>query len=326
MTRRTARAVAALTLAALLVAPLLGAAVGPVGGHGNHVTARSQVSADGSVVVESLFVLDGGYLVLHEGSQRGDPVGHVRLDQGGHRGVTVQTDEDWWASQEGAAPLVAVLHRDAEGGDDFDPSVDTPVSAFGSVASSSFTVGKGDAPVNLVATKFSGHGVEDAVTVPRVELDRDGYVVVRAEADGGPGEVVGHSAVAAGNHSDVEVPVDADALGEDGETVYLWVSLVRDDGDGAYGEGDEPVVVGDDPVRSRIQATLGGGNGSLDVGVNTPTATTDSTDGAATDSTANGSDDADGDDSDEGTSMPAVGVVGTVAAVLAAVALGVRRR
>jgi hypothetical protein len=326
MTRRIPRALVALALAALLVAPLLGTAVGPAAGHGNHVTARPQISPDGSVVVESLFVLDGGYLVLHEGSQRGDPVGHVRLDQGGHRGVTVQVEEDWWASQDETVPLVAVLHRDAERGDDFDPEVDTPVSAFGSVASSSFTVGKGDAPVNLVATKFSGHGVDDAVTVPRVELDGDGYVVVRAEEDGGPGEIVGHAAVEAGNHSDVEVPVDSDALGSDGETVYLWVSVVRDDGDGSYGEADEPVVVGGDPVQSRIQGTLGGDGGELTVGVNTPTDTTsgDATDGGTTDSEANGP--ATTDSGGEGTSMPAVGVLGTVAAVLAGVILGVRRQ
>lgn len=327
MTRGVPRALAALALAALLVAPLLGAAVGPAGGHGNHVTVRPQVSPDGSVVVESLFVLDGGYLVLHAGSQRGDPVGHVRLDQGGHRGVTVQVDEDWWASQGETVPLVAVLHRDAERGDEFDPEVDTPLSAFGSVASSSFQVGKGDAPVTLVATKFSGHGVDDAVTVPRVALDEDGYVVVRTEEDGGPGEVVGHAAVEAGDHSDVDVPVDRDALGSDGETVSLWVSVVRDDGDGAYGEEDEPVTVGGDPVQSRIQATLGGDGEDLSVGVNTPSETTASdgaTGGEASDGGTN--DSATTDSGGEGTSMPGVGVLGAVAALLAAVILGVRRR
>lgn len=324
MTRRTARALAALTLAALVVVPLVGAAVAPAGGHGNHVTARSQVSPDGSVVVESLFVLDGGYLVLHEGNQRGDPVGHVRLDQGGHRGVTVRTDEEWWASQDGVVPLVAVLHRDAEPGDEFDPEVDTPVSAFGSVASSSFAVEKGDAAVNLVATKFSGHAVDDSVTVPRVALGEDGYLVVRTEDDGGPGEVVGHAAVEAGNHSDVAVPVDREALGSDGDTVYLWVSVVRDDGDGSYDEGDEPVTVGDDPVRSRIQATLGADGGESTVGVNTPTATTGD---ATSDERTNDSGDAGGDGSGGGgTSTPAVGVLGTLVAVLAAVVLGVRRR
>jgi hypothetical protein len=60
--------------------------------------------------------------------------------------------------------------------------------------------------------------------------------------------------------------------------------------------------------------------------VNTLTDTTngDATDGGTTDSGTNGP--ATTDSGGEGTSMPAVGVLGTVAAVLAGVILGVRRR
>ncbi|WP_135534449.1 DUF7282 domain-containing protein [Halostella pelagica] len=323
--RRSAVVVVALML---VVAPLLGIGSAPADAHGNHVTAGSQVAADGTVVVEELFILENGYLVIHERDD-GDPgkiLGHVAIESGYHRGVSVSLDESWWDTAADNESLVAVLHRDAEGGDEFDPDADTPVSAFGSLAGAEFDVREGDKPVSVVATSFEGHAVEDSVTVPRVQLADDGYLVVRANEEGEPGEVIGRERLEGGTHENTTVPVDREMLTGNDSTVYLWVSVYNDDGDGAFdAERDDPVTVAGSPVQSRIVAQLNATESDMSVGVNTPEPTT--TGAATSHDTTGASDDAnDGTSGGEETDTPAVGVVGTVVAVLLGLLLAGRRR
>jgi hypothetical protein len=332
------RHAAIITTALLLaVSPLLGFGAAPADAHGTHITAGPQVSADGTVVVEEAFLLERGYLVIHEndGGEPGEIIGHTALGEGYHRGVTVSLDESWWADAAETESVVAVLHRDDESGDEFEPEVDTPLSSFGSVAGAEFAVRNGDSPVNVIASSFSGHPVQDTVTVPRTRLADEGYLVVRANDDGEPGEVVGHQSLEAGTHESATVPVDRDALPTNGTNVYLWVTVYRDDGDGAFdAENDDPVTVAESPVQSRIVAVLNATEEDMSVGVNTPESTT--TDPATSEDTTSPSDgEIDGttggsetDDATGGneTGMPAVGVVGTLVAVLAGILLAVRRR
>lgn len=334
MTGRRAAVAAGVLL--LVVAPTLGVLTAPADAHGNHVTARNQVSGDGTVVVESLFLLEGGYLAVHEndGGEPGEVLGYVAVDQGYHRGVGVDVDESWWDSADGNESLVAVLHRDAEPGDEFDPAVDTPISSFGDVAGAEFAVRKGDGSVNVVATRYTGHSVDGSVTIPSAALADDGHLVVRSDDGGEAGEVVGHRSLPAGEHENVTVEVDDDAVPENGTSVYLWVTAYRDDGDGTFdAERDDPVTVAGSPVGSRLVATGGNGSdGGLDVGLNTPESTTtdattgsgdaDAGTGSTTDDGTTPSDDATGGD----TGMPGVGVVGTIVAVAAGALLAARRR
>jgi len=324
MSRR--RRVSAVLLAAVLVAPLVGAAAVPAGGHGNHLTAGAQVSGDGSVVVEQLFLLERGYLVIHEsdGGDPGEVVGHVALESGYHRDVPVRVADDWWAGASGNESLVAVLHDDAEAGDEFDPERDEPLYSLGTLAADEFPVRAGEGSVNLVATSLSGHAVTDSLTVPAARLAEESHLVVRAADDetGDPGEVLGSTSLDAGSHRNASVPVDRQSLPGNDTRVSLWVTVYADDGDGEFDlERDDPVRVGESPVQSRVSATVGADGddgGGLDVGVNTATPTTaaadDATEASATDSGAGG------------TSMPAVGVVGTLVAVSAGLLLALRRR
>ncbi|WP_121821521.1 DUF7282 domain-containing protein [Halostella salina] len=324
------RAVATL-LAIAVVAPLAGPVVAPAGGHGNHLTARAQVSGDGSVVVEQLFLLEDGYVAIHEsdGGDPGEVVGHRKLTSGYHRNVAVAVDQSWWESTSGNTSLVAVLHDDAEDGDEFDPETDSTLFSLGTLAADEFAVRQGDGSVTVVAMSLSGHTVADSLTVPNAQLAEDGHLVVRRsdEETGAPGEVVGSTSLAAGAHENVTVPVNRSRLPGNDSRVSLWVTVYRDDGDGEFDrESDEPVRVGGTPVQSRVAATLGengtdGGTGGLNVGVNTATATPTTTaapgDSTTTTTTASG---------DGETSMPAVGVVGTLAAVAAGALLAARRR
>ncbi|MFC6733176.1 hypothetical protein ACFQH3_04170 [Haladaptatus sp. GCM10025707] len=65
--KRASRVVVAVVVAASLLA---GATA--VSAHGNHLSADSQVSGDGSVMVERLFVDQDSYLVLHADDE-GEP-------------------------------------------------------------------------------------------------------------------------------------------------------------------------------------------------------------------------------------------------------------
>jgi hypothetical protein len=326
----TSRHVAVIVVTLLLaVSPVLLLESAPAGAHGTHVTAGSQVSADGTVVVEELFLLERGYLALHEndGGEPGEILGHVAVEEGYHCGVTVSLDESWWADAADNESVVAVLHRDAESGDEFDPAVDTPLSSFGEVAGSAFSVRRGDSPVSVVASSLSGHPVEESVTVPSARLADDGYLVVRTDDGGEPGEVVGQRSLTAGTHENVTVPVDRQALPANGTSAYLWVTVYRDDGDGAFdAEDDGPVTVAGSPVQSRIVAVLNATEREMSVGVNTPEPTTND---AATggDTTTARSDGASAGTTGGGdTGMPSVGVAGTLLAVLSGILLAVRRR
>jgi len=323
------RRVAAALFVVVLVLPLVGPAVAPAGSHGNHLTARAQVSGDGSVVVEQLFLLERGYLAIHEsdGGDPGEVVGHVGLASGYHRNVAVDVDRSWWESTSGNGSLVAVLHDDAEAGDEFDPETDSTLFSLGTVAADEFAVRQGTGSVNVVAMSLTGRTVGDSLTVPSTRLAEDGHLVVRRSdgETGDPAEVVGTTSLAAGTHENVTVPVNRSRLPGNDTRVSLWVTAYRDDGDGEFDrESDDPVLVGGTPVQSRVSATVveagaDGGSGGLDVDVNTATPTTaaTSTGRTATTTTASG---------DEDTSMPAVGVVGTLAAVAAGALLAARRR
>lgn len=322
------RRAAAALLAVAVVAPLVGPAVAPAGGHGNHLTARAQVSGDGSVVVEQLFLLERGYLAIHESDdgEPGEVVGHVGLESGYHRDVPVRVEDAWWGSASGNESLVAVLHDDAEAGDEFDAEADAPLYSLGSLAADEFPVREGDGSVNVVAMSFSGHTVADSLTVPNARLAADGHLVVRAseEETGDPGEVVGSTSLGPGTHENVTVPIDRESLPGNDTRVSLWVSVYRDDGDGSFDLArDDPVRVDGTPVQSRVSATLGedGDGGGLDVGVNTATPDAGTTAGADDPTASTTSESSDGD-----TSMPAVGVVGTLLAVAAGALLAARRR
>lgn len=62
-------------------------------------------------------------------------------------------------------------------------------------------------PAELTAEDQSGDGT--TVVVTSVTLPANGFLVIHADAEGGPGPVIGHTALLeAGTSSDVEVPLD----------------------------------------------------------------------------------------------------------------------
>lgn len=340
------RAFAAATALACIVA--LAAAPLPVSAHINDVTAGPQVSADGTVVVETAYVADDAWVALYvdDDGERGELLAADRLRGAGFRtdlAVTID-GERWadWGAGEARSVHVALHSDDGSGG--FDREDDAVLTAFGREATDRFTLERG--PTAYVGSAaFSPGTVDDgSVQVRNVQLPADGYVVARNVTDPGAddetaAEPVGATALDAGSHGNVTVRLD-DSFYEDlGSRARLAVTLYGSDGDGSFGPGDEPVMAGGDAVTTfmyvnrtdasgdgRSTAT-GDADGEDDTGVTTATAA-DDTDEDSLVTTATTSPAADGpsattDDGSESTSTGGQPGFGALAAVLAAV-LGVR--
>lgn len=261
MTRRQSSLPVRPVLLALAVAALtLVGAVGIVAAHGNHATATPQVSANGSVVVEEVFLTDGAYLVLRadDGGDPGRVLGYRALDRGRHTGVRVAFDGAAWADASGNTTVWAVLHAD-DGDGEFDPDTDTMLLWFGDPAGDRLAVRKGDDPVNVVTPTIGG--ADGGVPVTETTLGQPGFLVAHAIENGTLGPPLGSLSLAAGHHTDVTVPLDRTPNGS------VLVAVHTDDGDGEFAPGDDPAVrVAGDPVASRYDPTT-----RRSIGITTPT-------------------------------------------------------
>lgn len=241
---------------ALVVALLvLAAAAGPAIAHGWAVDVDPQVVGDEAVVVRHVSMLDGGYLVIHrvEDGEPGPVLGHRHFaDQGEHDDVEVSLDRDAWAAVEGPVELAAVVHTDDRDrkfewpGDDGIYRPDDPVTRRFAVRPAD---GHGARVVGLRQETDGG------VTLRRVALPAEGFVVLYDDADGERGEVVGVEPLPAGHHENVTVSVAPRFYNEQGSFLDLVAVVHRDDGDGTFEPAaDDAVTVGDATVTSQFTA------------------------------------------------------------------------
>jgi PGF-CTERM protein len=232
---------------------LVVAAVGPAaaGLHSNHLAVDAQVSADGTVVLESGFATGEAFIVVRtvSGGDPGDVVGVTPFPSPGEfrSPVDVSLDDDAWAATDGSRRLWALLYEDTNGNGEYDAGTDERLYNFGSPAGDRFTLAAGEAPAHVVV---QGQGAlestDGTVTVRQVALPEDGRLVVRASEDGSPGEVVGSRALDAGTHRDVTVPLDAAFFDGQDDRFGLHAQV--------YVDGD-PVTAGGNAVGSRFFVT-----------------------------------------------------------------------
>lgn len=265
-----------LAIALLTAGALVLAVVGPAVGHGNHATAHPQVSADGTIRLEEVFLTQDGYLVLHrdDDGQPGAVIGHRPIDGGLSTDVSVRVDPATWQNVSGNVTLWATVHA-SNGDDQFEPGEDPLLSWFGEPAGDRITVGKRGTAV-AVLTRGGGPLESGQLPVTRVVFGQQGHVVIHLDdgstaADGSLGRVVGHRTVAAGNHTDVRVPVSITPPAEN-ESRRLRVVAYRDDGDGRFDEADTPVRVDDQFVASPY--LLQSSRQTATVAIRTPSPTT----------------------------------------------------
>lgn len=246
---------------ALLVA--LAAVPVPVSAHVNDVNADPQVSADGTVVIETVFIGTDGWVVLHEvnGSDPGEPIGHAAVSREGglKTDVRVQVSSTAWQNWSGNRTVWAVLHTD-DGDGQFEPSDDDAIEQFGEPAGQQFAVRPGDSSTYVTARGFAPQKTDEGtVTVRTVALAGDGYVVVRNATGSGPGEVVARTAVPEGVNHNVSVELDPAFFRSRRGTFALWSVAYVDDGDGSFDSGDSPVRVGSRAVQTRFGVEKTGG-------------------------------------------------------------------
>lgn len=100
--------------------------------------------------------------------------------------------------------------------------------------------------------------VGEAITVRSAVIDAPGWLVVHADDDGAPGEVLGQAALREGVNLGVSVNVDQEAAGEG-----VWLMLHYDTGtEGAYEFGevegaDPPVLLNGSPVLNSVSLVSG---------------------------------------------------------------------
>ncbi|WP_338729339.1 PGF-CTERM sorting domain-containing protein [Haladaptatus sp. DJG-WS-42] len=281
--KRTSRAVVALALTLSLLAGATTASA-----HGNHLSADSQVSGDGSVMVERLFVDQAAYLVLHADND-GNPgkvIGHKAVSRGFHAPISVEMSDEFWNDMAGNETVWAVLHED-NGDGEFNPKSDGELQAFGGAAATPITVRKGAGSVSVAAAGFSVKETQvNNVTIPQVTTSQSSFLVLRTNTNGAPGEIVGHAPLAAGTETNVPVIINETYFDAQQAQFLLWATVYEDNGDGEFDPAtDKLVTAGGVPVASLFTVAKPLGDNSGDGGlVNTPsqTATQTTTDAEPT--------------------------------------------
>ncbi|RNJ27391.1 DUF7282 domain-containing protein [Halosegnis longus] len=207
----------------------------PVAAHLNHVTAGTQQTPDGTVVVESSFASNDGYLTVQrdDGGEPGEVIGVTSIRSQRYRidvGITI--DDAVWAEWE-TQPVHIVLRRD-DGDDEFDPEDDPVVESFGSAATERLTVAKGPQAV-VTASETLNPDADGTVTVRRATLPEAGHLVVQNATTG---RTLGTTPLDAGTHESVTLAVNATARAD-------ARVLLADDA-----AGESPMLAGESPIAT----------------------------------------------------------------------------
>jgi len=311
----------------------LAAVAAPVLAHDvNHLSADAQVSADGTVVLESAYATSDGFVVLYRGwdGRDGEVVGVTPFSaaQEDVTEVPVSFESEAWAAVDRNATVTAVLYADGDDDGRFDPAEDDPQVSFGRATQVTFDVARGEAPVYVSAAGIGAQRSASEVTVREVTLAEAGHLVVSLSEDGEPGRTLGHVSLAAGTHEDVRVSLNRSFLADRDDTFSVFATAYTDDGDaaGRLDAADRPVRADGSLVATRFSVSPAADieTGTPTSVVNTPTATASPTPDPATggDGTPTGTLTRSAS-AEDGTGF---GVVAAVLALLAALLVAMVRR
>jgi hypothetical protein len=246
----------------------------------NHLSADPQVSADGTLVLESAYATSDGFVVLYRDwdGRSGEVVGVTPFSasRADVTEVPVRLDGAAWDAVDRNATVTAVLYADTDDDGTFDPAADDPQVSFGRVTQTTFDVARGEASVYVSAAGLGAQRSAGEVTVREVTLADAGHLVVSLSEGGEPGRTLGHVSLDAGTHEDVRVSLDRSFLTSQNETFAVFATAYADDGDGALDDDDRPVRANGSLVATRfsVRPSDGSAGGTPTPAlVNTPTAT-----------------------------------------------------
>ncbi len=254
----------------LVAAVVLLLMAAPVAAHGNAIDIDAQATADGTVHAELVSFVTDGYIVLHtnDDGTPGRVVGHSPLPDGTiHHDVSISINEDYWTNQTGTTELWAVLHRE-DGGAGFDPADDPPQeNAEDEVVQVKFTVqNRSDGNIRVLAEREPIEETNTStITVRHVALATDGFVVIRADDAGTPGQIVGNQFLEAGVHDSIKVAIDKDYFTKQTDRFTVWAIAHHDDGDESFSPADDSAIQIDDaPIQTQFDVMRMGGSAEHD--------------------------------------------------------------
>lgn len=195
---------------------------------------------DNTITIDSVTAQQAGFVVVHADSGAGEPgpvVGFTSVDAGTSTAIEVELDGDL------TDVLWPMLHADTGEAGVYEfgevEGADQPASINNRVAVLPIWT------VPHVRVDDQPIGMNGTVTVDRVLLEEAGWVVIHADADGSPGEVIGVSdPLEAGARANVIVEI-----GDEYVNSQVWAMLHNDTGEtGVYEFGevegaDTPVTV-----------------------------------------------------------------------------------
>lgn len=230
----------------------------PAAAHGNYLTADSQVSADGVVRIEGVFMVTEGWVVIHTDAQGdvGEVIGHIKPENNEFLGnLSVEINQTYWANVTGGTIIWAVLHHDANNDGTFKEADDPPIGGYDTPDwAVRLHVDRGEQSAYVLAEREHAQKTNtSAVNVRRVHLPEDGYIVIRANANGHPGEIIGNRSLSAGAQENVSVSIEEHAYHHRPEQFSLWAVIYRSDGSGTFDDGDMPIAVNGTPVASQFK-------------------------------------------------------------------------
>lgn len=202
------------------------------------VTVADQISVNGDVTVAEVVSNGSGWIVIHTDNEGapGPVAGYAHVSDGTNTDVVVDLDESMVTPV-----LYAMLHTDTgeEGEYEFGmvEDADGPVIVDGAPVTPAFSV-----EMVVMPDQFL---VDGTLTASTVVTAQNGWLVIHAGTEEGPGEVIGYAPVFAGNNSGVVVTLD----GESTNTVYPMMHVDTGEAEvyefGMVEGADGPVTVND---------------------------------------------------------------------------------
>jgi hypothetical protein len=192
------------------------------------VTVQDQLADPANeVVIDQVLYSADGWIVIHEdnGNAPGPVIGKSAISAGVNTSVTVTLDRNVISGEK----LYAMLHSDDGDGMYEFPGPDAPVmDANGDVVTPSFTA---TTPENMVTVADQTVGdVSTVISIGSAYTLQSGHVVVYANDNGAPGDLLGSVAVSQGNNTNLDVELARPLA--NGEEVF--VRLHGDDGNGTF--------------------------------------------------------------------------------------------
>lgn len=208
----------------------------------NVIVVRAQDVNDGQIVVDSVTAAQDGWLLIrkdHRGAP-GDVIGFAPV----HRGTTTRVRVDIQPSDvfgdDNITPtLWATLVADpnavipfASPGPGITEYTSVAVVAFASSTALGLSTG-----VSSSAGAANGNKIivraQDANTgqiiVDSVSATQDGWLLIRKDRKGAPGDMIGFAPVHRGTTTNIRVDIQtSDVFGDDNITLTLWATLVAD--------------------------------------------------------------------------------------------------